>query len=151
MTEATPQPRVFYGGLNWRSVLGVTNPHARGADEDLVTDFLEEAELDVQNEIGDLPYDSDGNHDRIVRAVIRDLAAGRTILRLVGTDNDEGRRAGESLINFAWERLRRWQESKHNDTDTDSTNRVHNIFPHPLFNDPKSPPQRRLGGEWPGE
>lgn len=140
------QPQYAYGGLNAQSITNVISPYVGGADEDLVRDFLFEAELDVENEIGTLPIDADGNHDRIVRAVIRDLAAGRTILRLVGSDNDEGRRSGEALIDFAWSRLQRRTESQSAD---DATSYVHNVFPQPPYNDPNSPAERRLGGEWP--
>lgn len=141
----------FYGGLTATSVTGskgVIAPYLTGADEDLVHEFLAESELDVRNEIGDLPIGSEGSPDLIVRAVIRDLAAARTILKLVGSDNDEGRRAGQALEEYAWNRLRRRQEFYSDNSGDPVTGMVHNVFPEPLFNDPKSPRERRLGSEW---
>lgn len=144
----------YYGGLNAGSVKAVISPHTRGADDDLINDFLAEAELDVINEIGALPSDvtTSPGYDVIIRSVIRDLAGARTILKLVGTDNDEGRRAGMGLDEYAWNRLLRWTESR-SDSFADGpegSGYLHNRFEQPLYNDPKTLPERRLGGEWPG-
>lgn len=104
--NGTP-PGVYYAELTTKSVRDVLPPNQAGATEQLLTDFLEEAERDVTLAIGTLPEPP----DKLVRAVIRDLAAGRALLKLVGSDDDPGRRSAEALISFAWGRLERWSEA----------------------------------------
>lgn len=148
-----PTPQTFYGGLTFQHIQNIISPYMRGAEEEQLSEFLAEAELDVANEIGPLvrTIDNEGNPDLIIRAVVRDLAGARTILKLVGSDNDEGRRAGQALHEYAWERLVRWQDYHYAQAAGDGAGgNVANIFPKPLFNDPASPPAaRRLGGAWP--
>lgn len=151
MTEP-PTTRTFYGELTYEHVKNIIAPYLRGADEEQISEFLAEAELDVANEIGPLAATlvDEGTPDLIIRAVVRDLAGARTILKLVGSDNDEGRRAGQALHEYAWERLVRWQEYHFSSQSAENgTGNVHNIFPAPLFNDPRAEGARRLGGEWP--
>lgn len=136
MTEPVPTPPTFYG-VSAEDVRNVIPPNSRGATDPLIHNFLEESVLDVTNEIGELPM-VDGSPDPLIRAVVRDLAGARTILKLVGTDNDEGRRAGQALDDYAWKRLERWEDNKQSIAGESGTDMLHNVFPEPVFGYHKS-------------
>ncbi len=129
---ATPP---FYGDLVAGHVKSAIAPLGVGATNDLIEERLHEAELDVQNEIGALPQPA----DTIVRSVIRDVAASAVLRKLVGLDNDEGRRAAESLAAEAWTRLERWTENRMSDASSDPSYALHNFTDAPLWNRHRGP------------
>lgn len=122
-----------YGDLEAEDVRNIIPPSSKGAPDEMLEEFLAEAELDIRAAIGKLPEPT----DIMIRAIIRDLAGARTILKLVGTDSDEGRRSGMALDEYAWDRLARWSEAmglESGDATGQGSFQVSNAFPFPLFN-----------------
>lgn len=70
----------------------------RAAGRDLIEQFIEEWEGWVQKRIGPLPQS-----DAIMRGILRDLAAARTLLKL--SDDEEGRLSARELKADALARL----------------------------------------------
>lgn len=88
----------FYMELDADAVRNALPAAHRSADTGLVEEFLEEWEGWVKQRLGTLP-----ESDPIMRGIIRDLAAARTLLKL--SDDEEGRLSARELKADALGRL----------------------------------------------
>lgn len=122
MTEQTPY-------VTATQVISVLPSAARDTDPALVDAFVSEAVSRAEHTVGPLPAD-----DAEIKGIVRDLAAARTLEKVMGA---QSRESVELAVNMRRDALARLQERglmavDNTQSDVDGS-LVHNIDPLPLW------------------
>lgn len=120
---------VFYMDLDADAVRAVMPATNAGAKDPLIDEYLDERQLWLTRRLGGtLPTE-----DKVIRGVLRDLAAAAAIRKLA--TNDEERRAADGLRNDAMERLLSYENYSHSPDSVKHSTLV-NVTPDSLWDAP---------------
>lgn len=108
----------FYMDLDAESVRAVMPATNAGAKDPLIDDYLDERQLWLTRQLGGTLPEA----DRVIRGVLRDLAAAAAIRKLA--TNDEERRAADGLRNDAMERLASYEDASDNLSNTNQSTSI---------------------------